>query len=69
MNCKACGTENDAGRRFCMECGAALGTRSPRSAPRPAPRCRGATTYLEGLGAAALLARLARTDAEATGER
>ena len=24
MNCQTCGTENEAGRKFCMECGAAL---------------------------------------------
>ena len=31
MNCAACGTENDAGRKFCMECGAPLA--------RPCPSC------------------------------
>ncbi len=29
MNCQACGTENDAGRKFCMECGAPLARTCP----------------------------------------
>ena len=29
MNCGACGTENDADRKFCMECGAALALACP----------------------------------------
>ena len=29
MTCQACGTENDPGRKFCMECGAALARTCP----------------------------------------
>ncbi len=37
MNCTVCGTTNDAGRKFCMECGAALARDCPAcSSPNPA---------------------------------
>ena len=37
MNCAACGTENDAGRKFCMECGVPLALVCPSCAsPNPA---------------------------------
>ncbi|MGI8616406.1 MAG: zinc-ribbon domain-containing protein, partial [Actinomycetota bacterium] len=29
MTCTACGTENEAGRKFCMECGAPLARMCP----------------------------------------
>ncbi|MEX0984663.1 MAG: adenylate/guanylate cyclase domain-containing protein [Actinomycetota bacterium] len=36
MNCAACGTPNDAGRKFCMECGTALALACPAcGAPNP----------------------------------
>ncbi|HEY8018001.1 MAG TPA: adenylate/guanylate cyclase domain-containing protein [Actinomycetota bacterium] len=36
MNCPACGTENDAARKFCMECGAPLTRACPAcGAPNP----------------------------------
>jgi class 3 adenylate cyclase/tetratricopeptide (TPR) repeat protein len=37
MACAACGTENDAGRRFCGECGAPLTARCPRCGTLNAP--------------------------------
>jgi class 3 adenylate cyclase len=37
VNCATCGTENDAGRKFCMECGASLARLCPScGAPNPA---------------------------------
>ncbi|HEV8564588.1 MAG TPA: adenylate/guanylate cyclase domain-containing protein [Actinomycetota bacterium] len=38
MNCTTCGTENDASRKFCMECGSPLSRTCPScGAPNPAP--------------------------------
>ena len=38
MNCTACGTENEVGRKFCLECGAALARACPACGlPNPAP--------------------------------
>ena len=36
MRCAACGTENEAGRKFCGECGSALSL--------PCPTCGGSNT-------------------------
>ncbi len=37
MNCAACGTENEVGRKFCLECGAALARACPACGlPNPA---------------------------------
>ena len=37
MNCASCGTPNEAGRKFCMECGSALARECPScAAPNPA---------------------------------
>ncbi|MFL5648365.1 MAG: zinc ribbon domain-containing protein, partial [Chloroflexota bacterium] len=51
MVCSACGTENDAGRRFCDTCGAplAVACRTCGSSNRPTARfCGDCGTPLEG---------------------
>ncbi|MFL5707966.1 MAG: AAA family ATPase [Chloroflexota bacterium] len=56
MVCSACGTENDAGRRFCDTCGAplAVACRTCGSSNRPTARfCGDCGTPLEGGGGAA----------------
>ena len=37
MTCSSCGTENEAGRKFCKECGAPLASRARAAAPRTPP--------------------------------
>ncbi|HZB77263.1 MAG TPA: adenylate/guanylate cyclase domain-containing protein [Solirubrobacteraceae bacterium] len=56
MNCTACGTENPAGARFCMNCGEALERRCP-SCDTPAPAearfCMNCGAALDAVPAAA----------------
>src|SRR5215217_2163800 len=53
MSCAACGSENPAGARFCMSCGAPLERRCP-SCDTPAPAqarfCMSCGAALEGAG-------------------
>jgi len=72
VNCASCGTPNEAGRKFCMECGSALARECPScAAPNPAASkfCGECGSALTSAGAASSVEPPTLAGAASTTER
>ena len=67
MTCTNCGTENDAGRKFCLECGQPLAATCPNCGTVNPPRAKFCGECATPLGAAAEATRRPAATPETAG--